>query len=240
MAAVERAARIANLHDFIMTALAFATCRGPFALMGGRVIYLDTPDVIQIDGGTLDRRTGVTGNLALGRSHAATPPPDPARLDFISGASMVASRAFYERAGPMAEGYFLYYEEGGLGAAPGRVASRLLRGGAGLSCRRHRDRLAHPGAAGLRLFAVLQASRPDALPAPLLSAKPGHGSGLFGGQGGSAFVQGLSRRMRGPSAVAATSTARPRTGSAHGFRRCCTAGFRPNLMVSSPRHNWSR
>jgi GT2 family glycosyltransferase len=96
------------------TARAFASHPAPpggFALMGGRVIYLETPDVIQIDGGTLDRRTGVTGNLNLGASHAATPAPDPARLDFITGASMVASRAFYEAAGAMNEDYFLYYEE---------------------------------------------------------------------------------------------------------------------------------
>jgi GT2 family glycosyltransferase len=96
------------------TARAFATHPAPpggFALMGGRVIYLDRPDMIQIDGGTLNRRTGVTDNLNRRMSHAATPPPDPSRLDFITGASMVASRAFYENAGPMAEDYFLYYEE---------------------------------------------------------------------------------------------------------------------------------
>lgn len=96
------------------TAHAFATHPAPpggFALIGGRVTYLDQPDVIQIDGGTLNRRTGVTGNLNLFGSHAATPPPDPARFDFITGASMVASRQFYEMAGPMPEDYFLYYEE---------------------------------------------------------------------------------------------------------------------------------
>lgn len=96
------------------TGRAFATHPAPpggFALMGGRVIYFDRPDVIQIDGGTLNRRTGVTGNVNLYRSHSASPPPDPAQLDFITGASMVASRAFYEAAGPMPEDYFLYYEE---------------------------------------------------------------------------------------------------------------------------------
>ncbi|QIE43988.1 glycosyltransferase family 2 protein (plasmid) [Rhodobacteraceae bacterium SC52] len=95
-----------------MTALA-AHCAdaSPYALLGGRVTYLDRPDVIQIDGGLVNRRTGVTGNLALGASHAATPPPDPAQLDFIMGASMIASRAFYEAVGPMREDYFLYYEE---------------------------------------------------------------------------------------------------------------------------------
>lgn len=81
-----------------------------YGLMGGRVIYLDRPDTIQIDGGLLNRWTGVTGNYNLGRSVDSTP-PDPAMLDFITGASMVASRAFYEMAGPMREDYFLYYEE---------------------------------------------------------------------------------------------------------------------------------
>ena len=98
------------------TARAFASHAGPesapdFALMGGRVLYLETPEMIQIDGGTLNRRSGVTGNLGLGQASAATPAPDPGAMDFITGASMVASRRFYAAAGPMPEDYFLYYEE---------------------------------------------------------------------------------------------------------------------------------
>lgn len=96
------------------TARAFATHPAPaggFALMGGRVLYLDPPDMIQIDGGTLNRWTGVTGNLGLGASHSATPAPDAAQMAFVTGASMVASRSFYDRAGPLPEDYFLYYEE---------------------------------------------------------------------------------------------------------------------------------
>ena len=84
---------------------------GPYSLMGGRVTYLDDPGKIQIDGGTLNKRTGVTGNLHLGDPAASTPEPRAADLDFITGASMIASRAFYEAAGPMREDYFLYYEE---------------------------------------------------------------------------------------------------------------------------------
>lgn len=84
---------------------------GDYALMGGRVTYLDPPDMIQIDGGTVNRRTGVTGNLNLGRRHAETPPPSAEDLDFVMGASMIASRRFYETVGPMREDYFLYYEE---------------------------------------------------------------------------------------------------------------------------------
>ncbi|MGR3465594.1 glycosyltransferase family 2 protein [Limimaricola sp.] len=96
------------------TAAAFATAPEPaggFSVMSGRVTYLAPPDRIQIDGGTLDRRTGVTGNINLGRPLAATPPPDAGDLDFVMGGSMVVSRAFRRQAGPMPEEYFLYYEE---------------------------------------------------------------------------------------------------------------------------------
>ena len=95
------------------TALAFASESGPaqgFSVMGGRVIYLDNSNTIQIDGGWVNKRTGVTGNVNLGAPHSV-PPPDPAGFDFITGASMIVSRAFYEKAGPMSEDYFLYYEE---------------------------------------------------------------------------------------------------------------------------------
>lgn len=85
---------------------------GGFSLMGGRVIYLDeTCDTIQIDGGVIDRRTGVTRNVNQYASASRTPPPDVAKLDFITGASMVASRAFLDRAGLLPEDYFLYFEE---------------------------------------------------------------------------------------------------------------------------------
>ncbi|SDF16721.1 glycosyltransferase family 2 protein [Limimaricola pyoseonensis] len=96
------------------TPAAFATAPEPaggFSVMSGRMAYLETPEQIQIDGGTLDRRTGVTGNIHLGRPLAATPPPPAEALDFVMGGSMVTSRAFRAAAGPMPEDYFLYYEE---------------------------------------------------------------------------------------------------------------------------------
>ena len=82
-----------------------------YSLMGGRVNYLDPPGLIQIDGGLVNWKTGVTSNFNIREPSASAPPPDPAGLDFITGASMVASREFYEIAGPMREDYFLYYEE---------------------------------------------------------------------------------------------------------------------------------
>ncbi|MGY9046356.1 hypothetical protein P775_05710 [Puniceibacterium antarcticum] len=94
------------------TPRAFATCAaGDFSLLGGRVLYYDKPGMIQIDGGTINRNTGVTGNISLFRKHAETAAPSVADMDFITGASMVASRTFYNAAGPMPEEYFLYYEE---------------------------------------------------------------------------------------------------------------------------------
>lgn len=96
------------------TPAVFATAPAPeggFSLMSGRVVYYDTPDMIQIDGGTINPKTGVTGNIGLGASYAATQPPQASQLDFVTGASMVASRSFYEAVGPLEESYFLYYEE---------------------------------------------------------------------------------------------------------------------------------
>lgn len=96
------------------TPAAFATAATPpsgFSLMGSRLIYLATPDIIQIDGGTINFHTGVTSNVNLGASHRSTPAADPDKFDFITGASLVASRTFYETAGPLCEDYFLYYEE---------------------------------------------------------------------------------------------------------------------------------
>lgn len=92
-----------------------------YALMGGRVCYADPVTRIQIDGGTLNKWTGVSGNVNLGADAGVTPLPKAADLDFITGANMVASRAFYEAAGPMREDYFLYYEEADWAMRRGRM-----------------------------------------------------------------------------------------------------------------------
>lgn len=93
---------------------AYAACAAAnpgYGLMGGRTCYLDPPERIQMDGGTVNRWTGVTGNLNLGASDAQTPCPSVDQFDFITGANVIASRRFYEDVGPMPEDYFLYYEE---------------------------------------------------------------------------------------------------------------------------------
>jgi GT2 family glycosyltransferase len=82
-----------------------------FSLLGGRVIYYERPDEIQSDGGLVSRITGRCTSLHAGKRPELTPFPDASRLDYITGASLVASRSFVEAVGLMEEDYFLYYEE---------------------------------------------------------------------------------------------------------------------------------
>lgn len=89
-----------------------AAARAPdYGLIGGRVCYAEPPHRIQIDGGTVNRLTGVTSNINLGAEAASATFPQSDQIDFVTGANLVASRRFYEAIGPMREDYFLYYEE---------------------------------------------------------------------------------------------------------------------------------
>ena len=84
---------------------------GRFSLMGGRICYHESPGRIQSDGGRVSRWSGICRNLNAGLMPDEAHFPNVSTLDFISGANMVASRAFVQQAGPMVEDYFLYYEE---------------------------------------------------------------------------------------------------------------------------------
>lgn len=95
------------------TASAYArrAAAGPFALMGGRTVYYETPNRIQSDGGRVNMWTGICRNVNQGLLPDQTVPPDERSIDFISGANLVISRTFMEQAGLMPENYFLYFEE---------------------------------------------------------------------------------------------------------------------------------
>lgn len=84
---------------------------GRFAAIGGRILYAGSGSLVQTDGGRL-HRLGFTGvNVNRGAERTGCAMPDPESLDYVSGASLLVSRAFVERAGPMDESWFLYYEE---------------------------------------------------------------------------------------------------------------------------------
>ncbi len=87
------------------TARAFVDCAarsGEFSLMGGRFVYAEPPHLIQSDGGRVNT-FGVCGNVNLGKNPDGAAYPDATALDFISGASMVASRGFVEAVGLLKE-----------------------------------------------------------------------------------------------------------------------------------------
>ena len=84
---------------------------GVFGILGGRTYYTDPPLMVQTDGGQIDLWTGRLLPVNLGRQGRDVPGPAPDALDYVPGCHMVISRDFVERAGPMPEDYFLYYEE---------------------------------------------------------------------------------------------------------------------------------
>lgn len=99
--------------------------RAPFGLLACRTLYYEQPDIIQTDGGKIDRSATCRG-INNGQPASATPLPGNNSLDYTSGANMVASRAFIERAGLMEEDYFLYYEEVDWAMKRGDLALRLV------------------------------------------------------------------------------------------------------------------
>ncbi len=105
---------------------ALASAPDGFSLMGHRILYADPPHQVQTDGGTINRWTGVTGNLNLGAGSdiSIASATDAA---FISGASMVASKKFVTQAGPMPEDYFLYYEEVDWAQARGTLPLKICK-----------------------------------------------------------------------------------------------------------------
>jgi GT2 family glycosyltransferase len=84
---------------------------GAFSLMGGRTLYLARPDLVQTDGGRVSMTTGVCHSVNGGLPESQSRVPGAAEIDYITGASCVASRRFLETVGLMREDYFLYYEE---------------------------------------------------------------------------------------------------------------------------------
>ncbi|MEM9138384.1 MAG: glycosyltransferase family 2 protein [Pseudomonadota bacterium] len=84
---------------------------GNWGLLGGRTCYAEEPALVQSDGGQIGPWTAVCRNVNQGLSPAQASPPPARSLDYFSGANVVASRTFVDQAGPMAEDYFLYYEE---------------------------------------------------------------------------------------------------------------------------------
>ncbi|HPT49232.1 MAG TPA: glycosyltransferase family 2 protein [Accumulibacter sp.] len=84
--------------------------RPSLGLCGSQVRYLEQPELVQSFGGLLNKWFCTTHTLSCGLP-ASQLVSEPANIDFVPGASMMASRDFLESVGLMYEKYFLYFEE---------------------------------------------------------------------------------------------------------------------------------
>lgn len=96
------------------------TCEG-YGMVGATLVFDDAPGSVINYGLVWSRLSGRV--IAAGRNRPAGSEPKPellARLDAISGACVLVTRAFVEEVGPMAEDYFLYMEDLDWGMRRGR------------------------------------------------------------------------------------------------------------------------
>lgn len=84
--------------------------RPAVGICGSQVRYYDNPAMVQTFGGLLNPWFCTTHSIACGVP-AASVAAEPAKIDFVPGASMLVTRAFLQEVGLMSERYFLYFEE---------------------------------------------------------------------------------------------------------------------------------
>jgi GT2 family glycosyltransferase len=97
-----------------------------FSLMTCTTAYYDHPELIQSAGGWVDRRTGVCHQRGCNASIRELDATTDSTIQWVSGANMVASPRFLERASLMREDYFLYYEEVDWAFRRGELPLRFL------------------------------------------------------------------------------------------------------------------
>jgi GT2 family glycosyltransferase len=100
-----------QLGDTCLSELIGKAAEG-FGMVGGTLVFDDEPNKIVSYGLKWSRMTGRV--IAVGRNSPAgsTPPSEVlAKIDAISGACVLVTRAFIEEIGLMAEDYFLYMED---------------------------------------------------------------------------------------------------------------------------------
>jgi N-acetylglucosaminyl-diphospho-decaprenol L-rhamnosyltransferase len=132
--------------DGALAALSDRLQAGGCGVVGGRVLFAETGRV-QTHGGAWRKWIARGLNIDFGASEDLT--PDTAaiesRMDYVSGACMLVSRAFVDDVGPMNEDYFLYCEEVDWCARRGPfklgfAAGAIIRHDHGKLIGSHRDR----------------------------------------------------------------------------------------------------
>jgi GT2 family glycosyltransferase len=87
--------------------------RPDFGILGARLMFYDRPDMVQGLAGGFHRWRARGFHIGAGLAEEALPQPSEVerQMAYVMGASMFVRRAFYEQVGPIAEDYFLYFEE---------------------------------------------------------------------------------------------------------------------------------
>lgn len=84
-------------------------------MLGSTLRYYDRPDTVQALGGALlNGKDGTSRHIGQGAGIDAVPADGSAieaQMSYVMGASMLVTRHFVDKIGPMEEDYFLYYEE---------------------------------------------------------------------------------------------------------------------------------
>lgn len=80
-------------------------------LVGGKVYFHGSPQVLQCIGGRYRAATGQVTEVGLNEPDQGQYDRPPAVIDYPCGACMMASRAFLEAVGLLNEAYFLFFEE---------------------------------------------------------------------------------------------------------------------------------
>jgi GT2 family glycosyltransferase len=109
-----------EVEDGCLAALLTKAAEG-YGMVGATLVFDDAPGSVISYGLRWSRLSGRV--IAAGREQPAGSEPAPAlltRLDAISGACVLVTRAFVEEVGPMVEDYFLYMEDIDWGMRRGR------------------------------------------------------------------------------------------------------------------------
>ncbi len=102
-------------HDALTELLARAGVDPRVGTVGSTILYYHRPELIEALGGArFNYSNGVSRHIGQGTS-ATLVPRDGGEVEekmaYVMGASMLVSVRFFREIGPMAEDYFLYYEE---------------------------------------------------------------------------------------------------------------------------------
>ncbi|MFA6002288.1 MAG: glycosyltransferase family 2 protein, partial [Thermoleophilia bacterium] len=96
--------------DFIEPLVARAVATPDVGIVGGKILYADTPDIIWFAGGRIDRHSGFT-------SHRGQDVPDgpsfnkPSYIDYVTGCLFFVRASLFSRIGLLREDLFMYAEE---------------------------------------------------------------------------------------------------------------------------------